>query len=289
MSHGSAVGTEPTAVSRARSAPARRSTLALPRWAPGAMGLLVVLVVWWVVGAANLVGRGAGGNVSAVPTPPEVLQQLVTDGFSFYWRNASVTLAEAGIGFAVGNALAVATAGLVLLAPWLERLATQLAVITYCLPLIAIGPVIFAVAGPPISGEPSMTAAVLAGLSVYFVTVVTTIQGLKAADPSGLDVIAVAGGNRFHQLVKVQLITAVPYIFTALKIAAPASVLGAILGEFVGGVDRGLGPAMVSAQETLNVDRLWALALVAVLVAGAAYAVIALAGRLATPWAGKES
>ncbi|GAA1135858.1 ABC transporter permease [Nesterenkonia lutea] len=272
-----------------KTARRQRSSVTLPSWVPGTMGLLVVLAAWWVVGALNLVGRGAGGNVSAVPTPPEVLQQLAADGFSFYWRNASVTLAEAGIGFAVGNALAVATAGLVLLAPWLERLATQMAVITYCLPLIAIGPVIFAVAGPPLSGEPSMTAAVLAGLSVFFVTVVTTIQGLKAADPSGLDVIAVAGGSRFHQLVKVQLITAVPYIFTALKIAAPAAVLGAILGEFVGGVDSGLGPAMVSAQETLNVDRLWALALVAVLVAGAAYAVIALAGRFVAPWAGKET
>lgn len=264
--------------------PGARPAARLPRWAPGSIGLGVVLALWWIIGASGLVGVGAGGR-SAVPSPPEVVGQLVEDGLAFYWRNSAVTLAEAGLGFAVGNALAVLTAGLVLIAPRLERIATQLAVITYCLPLVAIGPVVFAVAGPPASGEPSVTAAVLAGLSVYFVTVVTTIQGLKAADRAGLDVITVAGGSRLHQLMKVQLVTAVPYIFTALKIAAPAAVLGAILGEYVGGVDRGLGPAMVSAQETLNVERLWALALVGVLVAGIAYAIIAVIGRFSTPWA----
>lgn len=256
----------------------------LPGWASGCIGLGSVIILWWIIGASGLFSVGPQGR-SAIPTPPDVLFQLADDGFLFYWRNSSVTLAEAGIGFFFGNLLAIVTASLVLVAPWLERIATQLAVITYCLPLVAIGPVIFAVAGPPASGEPSVTAAVLAGLSVYFVTVITTIQGLKAADKAGLDVVSVAGGNRLQQLTKVQLITAVPYIFTALKIAAPASVLGAILGEYVGGVDRGLGPAMVSAQDNLQVERLWALALVAVLCAGIAYAIIAFMSRLATPWA----
>lgn len=260
-----------------------RTSRQLPGWVAGCIGLGTVIALWWIIGASGLFSVGPQGR-SAVPTPAAVIGQLIDDGFTFYWRNASVTLTEAGIGFFFGNLLAVVTASLVLIAPWLERIAIQLAVITYCLPLVAIGPVIFAVAGPPSSGEPSMTANVLAGLSVYFVTVVTTVQGLKAADKAGLDVVRVAGGSRFHQLVKVQLITAIPYIFRALKIAAPAAVLGAILGEYVGGVDRGLGPAMVSAQDNLQVERLWALALVAVICAGAAYAVIALVGRSATPW-----
>lgn len=124
----------------------------------------------------------------------------------------------------------------------MEKVATQLAVITYCLPLVAIGPVIFAVAGAPPIGEPSMTANVLAGLSVYFVTVITTIQGLRAADQACIDVITVAGGGRRKQLTKVQLITSVPYILTALKIAAPAAILGAILGEYVGEWTAGSAP-----------------------------------------------
>ncbi|GFZ76767.1 ABC transporter permease [Nesterenkonia alkaliphila] len=256
--------------------PAAQRRLRVPGWVPGASGLLIVFVLWWVVGAFGTIGTAAGGS-SAVPTPFAVAGQLADDGFTFYWRNASVTLTAAATGFAVGNLLAVLTASLVLIAPWLEGIATQLAVITYCLPLIAIGPVVYAVGGQP------ATANVLAGLSVYFVTVVTTIQGLKSADRAGLDVITVAGGSRLHQLTKVQLIGAIPYVFTALKIAAPAAVLGAILGEYVGGITRGLGPAMVAAQGN-NVERLWALAIVGVVVAGIAYAVIALIGRLATPW-----
>ncbi|WP_120003713.1 ABC transporter permease [Nesterenkonia muleiensis] len=250
--------------------------LRVPSWVPGAVGLGAFILLWWLVGAFGTIGTAAGG-ASAIPTPFAVAAQMLDDGFSFYWRNISVTLTAAATGFAVGNLLAVLTASLVLIAPWLENIATQLAVITYCLPLIAIGPVVYAVGGQP------MTANVLAGLSVYFVTVVTTIQGLKSADKAGLDVITVAGGNRFDQLRKVQLIGAIPYVLTALKIAAPASVLGAILGEYVGGITRGLGPAMVAAQGN-NVERLWALAIVGVIVAGIAYAVIAVVGRYATPW-----
>lgn len=253
--------------------------LRVPNWVPGTVGLAIFLLLWWSAGAFGNIGTAAGGS-SAIPTPFAVIEQMVEDGFTFYWRNASVTLTSAGTGFLIGNLLAVLTASLVLIAPWLESIATQLAVITYCLPLIAIGPVVYAVGGQP------MTANVLAGLSVYFVTVVTTIQGLKSADKAGLDVITVAGGNRLDQLRKVQLIGAVPYVFTALKIAAPASVLGAILGEYVGGITRGLGPAMVAAQGN-NVERLWALAIVGVIVAGLAYAVIAVIGRYATPWTRK--
>lgn len=268
--------------SPSQAASASHVTRQLPSWATGLMGLGAMLGVWWLV-AVLRVFPVAGGD-SAVPTPFEVLSRLAEDGVAFYWRNLSVTITEAGVGFTVGNLLAVLTAALVLLAPWMEKIATQLAVITYCLPLVAIGPVIFAVAGAPPIGEPSMTANVLAGLSVYFVTVVTTIQGLRAADQAGLDVVTVAGGGRLKQLTKVQLICAVPYILTALKIAAPAAILGAILGEYVGGVDRGLGPAMVSAQETLNVDRLWALALIGAAAAGVVYAVLALVSRFVTPW-----
>ncbi|TLP98151.1 ABC transporter permease subunit [Nesterenkonia salmonea] len=266
---------------RATGGSARKS-LQLPGWVSGLVGLATLLTAWWLVAVLRIFPVAGGG--SAVPTPLEVVARLFEDGVAFYWRNLSVTLTEAGIGFTVGNLLAIFTAALVLLAPWMEKVATQLAVITYCLPLVAIGPVIFAVAGAPPIGEPSMTANVLAGLSVYFVTVITTIQGLRAADQACIDVITVAGGGRRKQLTKVQLITSVPYILTALKIAAPAAILGAILGEYVGGVDRGLGPAMVSAQETLNVARLWALALVGAAAAGAAYAVLALITRFATPW-----
>ena len=74
-------------------------------------------------------------------------------------------------------------------------------------------------------------------------------------------------------------------VLAALKIAAPAALLGAILGEYVGGVDRGLGPAMVNAQQTLEVARVWGVAFVCAALAGGAYALLGMLSRLAAPWA----
>ena len=259
----------------------------LPPWAVGGIGTAAILALWWIGAATVLRGIGAppGGGPGAIPTPWQVLGQMGADGAGFYWRNAAVTLAEAGAGYAWGNAFALLLAFGVLLLPGLERLATQLAVVTYCLPVVAVGPVIFIVLGPPRSGESSGTAVALAALSVFFTTMVSALAGLKAADKACLDIVTVFGGRRIHQLLKVRLIAALPAVLAALKIAAPAALLGAILGEYVGGVDRGLGPAMVNAQQTLEVARVWGVAFVCALLAGAAYAVLGLVSRFAAPWA----
>jgi ABC-type nitrate/sulfonate/bicarbonate transport system permease component len=73
-------------------------------------------------------------------------------------------------------------------------------------------------------------------------------------------------------------------VFAALKIAAPASFLGAILGEYVGGPDIGFGPALVNAQQSLEVARVWGLALVSGAIAGLGYYLFGLLGRKITPW-----
>ncbi len=297
--------TTSTAAAEKIPAPAaapRRPREPLPRWALGALGTLGVIVVWWLLAATVLSGAGAAQG-GAIPTPGAIVAQFAADGWSYYSRNASVTLAEAGLGYLAGNALALLLAGVVMVVPALERIITQLGVISYCLPLVAvgkmkplnrstlvaIGPIIFIVLGPPTSGAPSGTAVVLAALSVFFTTLVGSILGLRSADKAALDVITVYGGTRLTQLRKVQIISALPSVLNSLKIAAPGALLGAVLGEYVGGVDRGLGPAMVNAQQSLEIERVWGVAIVCGLLAGGAFAVLALIARFATPWsAGTE-
>jgi ABC-type nitrate/sulfonate/bicarbonate transport system permease component len=87
----------------------------------------------------------------------------------------------------------------------------------------------------------------------------------------------------------VQVISAVPGVLAALKIAAPAALLGAIIGEFLGNVDSGIGVSMTIAEQQLVVARTWGIALVAALVAGVAYGAIALVARLLTPWVNGRS
>jgi ABC-type nitrate/sulfonate/bicarbonate transport system permease component len=110
------------------------------------------------------------------------------------------------------------------------------------------------------------------------------MTGVKSADKATLDVVTVFGGNAWHRLMKVQLLSALPSILAALRIAAPAAFLGAILGEYIGGPDVGFGPAMINAQQSLEVARLWALALVSGAIAGSAYAIVGLISKFVTPW-----
>lgn len=259
----------------------------LPAQLTGILGVILTIAIWWILAItvfAN-VGVRPDGSGGAIPTPLQVLEQLLADGFEFYWRNGSVTLAEAGLGFLWGNSIALVVAGLALLIPKLESLATQIAVITYCIPIVAIGPIVRLVVGAPGAGEPAPAAIVLAALSVFFTTVVGTLTGVKSADKKTLDVVTAYGGNAWHRLVKVQFLSALPSIFAAFKIAAPAAFLGAILGEYVGGPDLGFGPAMVNAQQSLEIARVWGVALVSGLIAGAGYALFSLISKLVTPWA----
>lgn len=262
----------------------------LPSGLTGLLGVILTVGIWWLLAVTIFaeVGARPDGSGGAIPTPPQVLSQLITDGLEFYWRNGSVTVAEAAIGFVWGNALALVVAMIALLLPRMESLATQIAVITYCIPIVAIGPIVRLVVGAPGPGEPAPAAIVLAALSVFFTTVVGTLTGVKSADRKALDLVTAYGGNAWDRMVKVQFLSALPSILAAFKIAAPAAFLGAILGEYVGGPDLGFGPAMVNAQQSLEIARVWGVALVSGLIAGAGYAVFSLLSRLVTPWARGE-
>ncbi|MEW1959442.1 ABC transporter permease subunit [Kineococcus sp. NPDC059986] len=252
---------------------ARRSLHDLPPWVGGTIGAVVVLVVWSLAGLFF----SAGG---IVPTPWAVVEQLHANGFQNYWDNISITTASAAQGWLWGNLIAIAIAVVVLLVPPLEGAANQVAVISYCIPLTAIGPIVLIVSPP----ESRVTSVFLAAMSVVFTSVVGCLLGLRAADPAALDVVRAYGGTKWTALVKVRLTAALPNLFAALKLAAPASFLGAVLGEYFGGVDSGLGILIVSAQTNLQYAQIWGLALLSGAVAGAGYLLIGLLARLLTPW-----
>ncbi|WP_353808801.1 ABC transporter permease [Agromyces sp. SYSU T00194] len=252
----------------------------------GAGGVLVLIALWWISAETvfSQVGVSPTGEGGSIPSPLDVVGAIVADGPMFYLNNVAVTAREAALGYLWGNGIAIALAFLVIVLPFLEGTVTQIAVISYCVPIVAIGPIVRIVIGTPSPGEPSGTAIFLAAMLPFFTTVTGCLLGLRATDRTILDVVNAYGGSRFTQLRKVRLIAALPAILNALKIAAPAAFLGAIIGEYLGGVDSGIGPALVNAQQNLNAPRAWALALVIGLASGLAYFVTSLIARFVTPW-----
>ena len=243
-----------------------------PGWLVSAGGIVALLLAWQILGATLFSKSGT------VPTPTEILHQFQKDGFVFYWHNTTTTVGAAAKGWFWGNLLAIGLAVLVLVVPVFERPLVQLGVASYCLPVVAIGPV-FAIV---FNGE--TPKVVLAAMSVFFTTLIGALMGLHSADATSLDVVHAYGGGPVHKLLKVRLRASLPSLFAALRIAAPAAVLGAIIGEYLG-AEKGLGVAMINAQQALEVSRTWGIALVATAAAGTVYAVTALVGRLLTPWA----
>lgn len=252
----------------------------------GVTGVVVIVALWWIAAETvfSRIGVSPTGEGGSIPTPWEVVGALVADGPAFYLGNLAVTGREFIEGYLWGNGIAIALAFLVIVVPFVESTVVQIAVISYCIPIVAIGPIVRIVIGTPGPGEPSGTAIFLAAMLPFFTTVTGCLLGLRAADRSALDIVTAYGGSRLTQLVKVRLIAALPAILNALKIAAPAAFLGAIIGEYLGGVDAGIGPALVNAQQNLNAPRAWALALVIGLTSGAAYFVISVVARFVAPW-----
>lgn len=255
----------------------------LRTWVIGAAGALGTVALWWIVAALFF-------SAKQVPTPPQVIEVFGDRGWDYYQRIFGVTLKEAGQGYLIGVALALATAMVVLLIPIIEPVVMQFAVITYCLPIVVLAPILNSVHDIPIAvpggGLPlSQTAIDLAALSVFFTTVVGAVLGFRTAEPVALDVVEVYGGSKLQQFFRVRVVSALPAIFTTLQIAAPAAFLGALLGEYFDRhLEVGVGPSLILSQNNRETALAWSLGLTCALVSGVVYLVLGLLGRVVTPW-----
>ena len=232
-----------------------------------------VVAVSWTLVAVWVAPR-------VTPTIPEVARQVWNDR-SYYPPHLRTTFAEAAWGYLWGNLAGFALAAGVVLFPPLARLFERLAVAVYCLPLLALGPIL------QIVTTGATPKIVLSALAVFFTTMVSTVLGLRSADPASLDFVHAYGGGELRKFRAVRMQGALPAIFAGLRIAAPAALLGAIIGEYLGGT-RGLGVAMILSQSSFNVARTWGLAVVIGVSVGLAYALIGLLARVLLPWATGE-
>jgi sulfonate transport system permease protein len=223
-----------------------------------------LLVGWQVLASTVFAGR------FVVPGPVAVLRMAAKD--NFYLSDLGVTLGISWKGWLLGNGLALMLAAICLVLPAAENALMTLGVATYCVPTIAVGPLLVVLYGP------DGAKMVMSALSVFFVTLVAAVTGLRAASPTTLEAVTAFGGGRWAQLVKVRLRASVPTLAAGLTISAPAAILGTMIGDYLGG-EKGLGVVMLQAQQQLAVERTWAVALVSTAVCGLAFAVTALAAR----------
>ncbi|RGE20378.1 ABC transporter permease [Leucobacter sp. wl10] len=258
---------ERPATGRPADPPARRGASAAATRV--ALGWLGAVALWELLGRTLLSGRHLVG------TPSGIAVKLVENA-EVYARGLMYTTGEALAGYLLGN-LAAALTLLVVLLPWLERLVLRLALVVYCLPLVALGPLLRLVYG---SGDgPQVT---LAALATYYLTLVPLLVGMRAVPRSWLDLTASYGRGRWTTLVVVRARAALPYLVAGLQASVPAAFLGALVGEFTG-AERGVGVLSILALRSLDTDGLWALMLLSAVVSLIGYDAVSRLARRLTP------
>lgn len=246
----------------------------MPAWASSVLGIGLIFAFW--IFAATVWGIHKG-----IPQPWDVVRTLVEDR-DLYPQNISTTLSEAWKGYLIGNAIAIVLGMAFILVPFLEKALMQIAVASYCLPIVAVGPILQST----LKGQNPKIA--LVAMSVFFTTLMGVLVGLRSADRTSLEVVRAYGGGRIRELTKVRVQAALPSTFAGLQIAAPAAILGAIIGEYFGG-ENGLGILMIASLQGFNVARTWGIALVATALAGVGFGITMVIGRRLTSWAPRST
>lgn len=195
---------------------------------------------------------------------------------------AAGTLSALALGAAVGTLLAVL---FVMVRP-LERALVPWLVASQTVPIIALVPVLLLVLGNAgITIQTSLLPTALIGAYIaFFPVVVGTVKGLRSVDPLALDLMKSYAATRWQLFTKVRFPAAVPFLFTSLKLAAAAALVGALVAETESNNRRGLGFQILGQVQSGNVADVWILLLISALLGVVLVGLVGLVQRLVAPW-----
>jgi NitT/TauT family transport system permease protein len=199
----------------------------------------------------------------------------------YEWHWALFTAKEALTGFVLGGTIGFTLAVLLAHSRILRRGLLPYIVISQTVPILAVAPMV--VLGLGTKGvQPWVSVSVIAAYLTFFPVAMNTLRGLLSPDPRSLELMRSYAANRNDVLWKLRLPASLPFVFTALKISATASVIGAIIGETPASIQDGLGGAIVNFNQYYSTapTRLWATNIVCAALGLAFFAVVLLAERL---------
>ena len=179
-------------------------------------------------------------------------------------RAALLTLREAFVGFVFGGTIGFGLGVLFVRSKTAERAFMPYVVASQTVPILAIAPMVV-VWGGRLDIPQWLTVSIIAAYLTFFPVAINTLRGLRSTEATALELMKSYASSQRDLLWKVQVPTAMPFIFTALKVSAAASVIGAIVGELPAGFRGGLGRDLLqfSQQFTAAPEKLFAAVLMA--------------------------
>jgi NitT/TauT family transport system permease protein len=212
-----------------------------------------------------------------LPAPSAVWNQF-TGNFDLVRQAAFVSGANALIGLLAGTAFGVALSFVLMRFKLLDELTTPLAVALNAIPII----VLVSVFNNMFSITTEIPRRLMVTLIVFFIVLVNVAKGLRQVHPTHLELLRSYAASPRAVLVKARIPNAVPYLFTALKIAAPTAVITAFVAEYFGGKQNGLGARITSNVTNSKNAVAWAYVLGACLVGLTFYLVSVLLESITT-------
>ena len=266
-----------------------------------AIGILALVweVAKWLAGDPWRFDSFLGTGIHVDHTPPFHLLQLSDINLPHVWDvvgafvtvdaagrtglesligSALFTLRGAVVGFALGAVIGLLLAILLVHIRILERALVPLVVASQTIPIVALAPIIVVGLQAGWFG-----IAIVASYLTFFPVTIAAIRGMRAADPRAFELLRSYAADRQSVLTKLRLPASYPYLFTALKISATASIVGAIVGELPSGFREGLGGAILLGMQyyTFSPADLWAVVIVAAALGGLAFLSVVLVERFA--------
>ena len=213
-----------------------------------------------------------------VAPSPQLVATTLVKKFDVLMINLFPTAVEAIAGFLVGNAAAIIIATVFVHKKSLEQAFFPVVVLINTIPVVAKAPILVLLLGNGM--EPKIA---IAALICFFPTLVNMVRGLESVNPQALELMRVLSASKTETFFKLRLLNALPYLFSALKIAASTAVIGAIVAEWIGSTT-GIGALII--QSTYNFDSAM---LYATVIVGSAFSVlffltITLVERLVVRW-----
>jgi len=241
------------------------------------LSLVAFLALW-----EGLV-RWAGYPVFILPSPERVYQTLwmtIQDGT--LWRHAQVTLVEILAGLAMGLTSATVLGYMLAKTPALERLFLPYIVALQSIPIVALAPLVVIWFGFGVFSK-----VLVCALTLFFPVLVNTVTGLRSVEEELRDLMRSLEATPWQTFVLLEVPAALPVFLAGLKIGVTLSVIGAVVGEFIG-ADRGLGFLVNLARGLLDTPLLFVALLALAAIALGLYEAVNLLERALLSWKREE-
>jgi ABC-type nitrate/sulfonate/bicarbonate transport system permease component len=232
-------------------------------WLP-AVGTAVVLLVAWEV-----IVRAFEVQTWLLPAPTVILAELF-DSFGLLVRHAGTTLTEILLGFLISVSLGIVLASGIVWSRAVERSVYPIIIASQTIPIFTLAPLLIIWVGTDI-----MSKVIVVVLFTFFPIVISLVTGLRSVDREMVDMFRTLGASPFQTFRKLMVPTALPNFFAGMKVAAVVSVIGAVIGEWVG-ASAGLGWLMKLSGPQFQTARVFAAIVVLSVLAMALFAAVVL-------------